>query len=268
LRQIRDPSIGLVLESERSLHVEAQLTNALTKIYGDVLRTLERDPLAGLVSPSLMAATGTIPLSIVSVIPDIMRHYAELIVHAQTEVFLATNYWEMSHSSDIIKRSLVELSRRAEDRADKVVVKIMYDRGFIGQLLNSRSMVEPSQWAKVGLPKQEEIPNILLEVINYHRLPLGTFHAKFLIVDRAVACLNSNNIQDRPNVEMMVHLEGPIVDSFYDVALASWSHRMNPPLPLISARKEKTNEYHFKKHNKHLACKFFSLLLLRDYRLT
>ena len=234
------------------------------KIYGDVLRTLDRDPLAGLVSPSLIGSTGTIPLSIVSVIPDIMRHYAELIVHAKTEVFLATNYWEMSHSSDIIRGSLLELSKRAAGRDEKVVVKIIYDRGFIGQLFKNRTIVPPSQWAKVGLPKREEMPNVSLEVINYHRPPLGTFHAKFLIVDRAVACLNSNNIQDRPNVEMMIHLEGPIVDSLYDVALMSWSLSMNPPLPLTSARKERLNGFKFNEDNRHLKCMSHLLSILEN----
>lgn len=51
-----------------------------------------------------------------------------------------------------------------------------------------------------------------------------------------MALLNSNNIQDRPNVEMMVHLEGPIVDSLYDTALISWFMPMHPPLPLLSSR--------------------------------
>lgn len=30
---------------------------------------------------------------------------------------------------------------------------------------------------------------------------------------------------------MMTHLEGPIVDSVYDMALISWSKELNPPLP-------------------------------------
>jgi hypothetical protein len=30
---------------------------------------------------------------------------------------------------------------------------------------------------------------------------------------------------------MMSHLEGPIVDSFYDMSLASWHNALNPPLP-------------------------------------
>jgi phosphatidylserine/phosphatidylglycerophosphate/cardiolipin synthase-like enzyme len=52
------------------------------------------------------------------------------------------------------------------------------------------------------LPPPEELPNISLQVINFHRPLLGTFHQKALVVDRKVALLNSNNIQDRPNIEV------------------------------------------------------------------
>jgi hypothetical protein len=62
---------------------------------------------------------------------------------------------------------------------------------------------------------------------------LGTFHAKFLIVDRKVALINSNNIQDRPNLEMMQHFEGPIVDSFYETGLHSWFNKLSPMLPCV-----------------------------------
>ena len=62
---------------------------------------------------------------------------------------------------------------------------------------------------------------------------MGTFHAKYMIVDRRIACVSSNNIQDRVNLEMNIHLEGPIVDAFYDMALLSWAEPMNPPLPLL-----------------------------------
>lgn len=55
-----------------------------------------------------------------------------------------------------------------------------------------------------------------------------------MIVDRKVALVNSNNIQDRANMEMMVHLEGPIVDAFYDTALISWFRPMHPRLPLLT----------------------------------
>lgn len=64
------------------------------KVYLSVLPTLERDPLSGLVPPPLLGSTATMPLSIISLIPDIMRHYRDVIVRAEKEVFLVTNYWQ------------------------------------------------------------------------------------------------------------------------------------------------------------------------------
>jgi phosphatidylserine/phosphatidylglycerophosphate/cardiolipin synthase-like enzyme len=75
--------------------------------------------------------------------------------------------------------------------------------------------------------------NLIVTQQNYHRPLLGTFHAKYCVVDRRIALLNSNNIQDRTNLEQLTHLEGPIVDSFYDMALLSWAEPMSPPMPLI-----------------------------------
>lgn len=46
-------------------------------MYADVLTCLTRDPLAGNVSPALIGSQGTLPLSIVSTIPDIMQHYKD-----------------------------------------------------------------------------------------------------------------------------------------------------------------------------------------------
>ena len=62
---------------------------------------------------------------------------------------------------------------------------------------------------------------------------MGTFHAKYMVIDRRIACVSSNNIQDRVNLEMNIHLEGPIVQAFYDMALLSWGEKMDPPLSLL-----------------------------------
>jgi len=219
------------------------------------LHALDIDPLAGLVSPSLLGTSGVIPLSIVSVIPDIMRHYADLIVRAEAEILFATNYWEQSGSSSIIADSLRRLSKRVEARGGaKVVVKLMYDRGNVKQAVKNRIVVKPIYWSRIGLPTEDEIPGVVLEVVNYHRPLLGTFHAKYLVVDRRIACLNSNNVQDRPNIEMMVQLEGPVIDGIYDMALLSWSNAMNPPLPLLTKSPEYSVVYRFQQDNDDLKC--------------
>jgi phosphatidylserine/phosphatidylglycerophosphate/cardiolipin synthase-like enzyme len=91
---------------------------------------------------------------------------------------------------------------------------------------------------KVRLPAPHEIPNVDLKVINFHRPVFGTFHAKFTVIDRRMCLLQSSNIQDNDNLEMLSHIEGPIVDSFYDAALLSWGKPLDPPLPQLNSPAE------------------------------
>ncbi|TLS26883.1 hypothetical protein PpBr36_04868 [Pyricularia pennisetigena] len=212
---------------------ENRPSDLFLEMYHDALATLDEDPSQGVVSPSLMGSNGVMPLTIISTIPDIVRHMANLIVAAEHDVFIATNFWQNSEASKYITEAIRELSRRAEGRDDKVVVKIMYDRGSVRQVFDQHHIVPEKDYAgkAVCLPKASEIPNVDLEVMNYHNPLLGTFHAKYMVVDRRIALLQSNNIQDNDNLEMMVHLEGPIVDSIYDMALLSWSKALTPPLP-------------------------------------
>jgi phosphatidylserine/phosphatidylglycerophosphate/cardiolipin synthase-like enzyme len=158
---------------------------------------------------------------------------ANLIVRAEKEVFLATNFWQNGVASKYITNAIKELSRRAGERGTKVVVKILYDRGSPKQLLEPHYIVSEKEYTgkNVGLPAKSEIPHVDLEVMNYHDPMLGTFHSKFMIVDRKIGIVQSNNIQDNENLEMMVHFEGPIVDGMYDMALLSWHKKLDPPLP-------------------------------------
>ncbi|KAJ7063464.1 hypothetical protein C8F01DRAFT_1133150 [Mycena amicta] len=194
-------------------------------LYHDAVNALEHDVGCGMVSPPLMGSSGTVPLSVISVVPDIMRHMSNLIVRAENEVVLATNYWQNSVASKYITNAMKELSRRAGERGTRIVMKLQYDRGSPKQLF------EPHYVVSLKEQQGKNIPNIDLQVINYHKPMLGTFHCKYMIVDRKIAVLQSNNIQDNDNVEMMTHLEGPIVDSLYDMALISWHLPLTPLLP-------------------------------------
>ena len=158
---------------------------------------------------------------------------SNLIVRAEKEVILATNYWQNSVASKFLTNAMKELSRRAGERGSRVVIKVIYDRGAIKQLIEPHYIVSEKEYtgSQVGLPSPAEIPNIDMQVMNYHHPLLGTFHSKFMVVDRKIAILQSNNIQDNDNLEMMVHLEGPIVDSIYDMALVSWHKELEPKLP-------------------------------------
>ncbi|OBT81150.1 hypothetical protein VE02_10057 [Pseudogymnoascus sp. 03VT05] len=176
----------------------SQPSELFLKIYHDALGPVDQDIASAMVSPSLMGSCGVVPLTIISVVPDIMRHMSNMIVRAEKEVYLATNYWQNSVASSYITNAMKELSTRAGKRGERI---------------------------------PEEIPNIDLQVMNYHRPMLGTYHCKYMVVDRKYAVLQSNNIQDNDNIEMMIQLEGPIVDSLYDMALISWHKALEPPLP-------------------------------------
>ncbi|KAJ4303114.1 hypothetical protein N0V90_002006 [Kalmusia sp. IMI 367209] len=216
---------------------DSQPSELFLRCFHDALCSLEHDPLAGMVSPSLLGSSGVVPLTIVAPLPDICRHMSNLIARAEHEVFLATNFWIASDASRLITDSLLELSRRAGEKGRKIVVKIMYDRGNIKQVTDNHQIVPAEEYAgkAVKLPHPSEVPNIDMQVQNYHRPVLGTFHSKFMIVDRKVAIIQSNNIQDNDNLEMMTHLEGPIVDSFYDTALLAWHTTFSPSFPLLGS---------------------------------
>ena len=85
------------------------------------------------------------------------------------------------------------------------------------------------------MPKPEEMPHLDFEAINFHKPLLGTLHAKFMVVDRKISVIESNNMEDNDNMEMMTHLEGPIVDSIYDTALLTWGNVLSPTLPSSNA---------------------------------
>ncbi|EXJ82193.1 hypothetical protein A1O3_06006 [Capronia epimyces CBS 606.96] len=213
-------------------------SNLFLRIYHDVLCTLENNPVAGVCAPSLMGSNGVCPLTIIATVPDICRHMSNVIARAEHEVFLATNFWMYSEPSRLITNALHELSRKAVENNRRVVVKIIYDRGSVKQVVNNHLPVPPEEFAdpngKVRIPHPDELPNIDIEVVNFHLPVFGTFHAKYMVVDRKIAILQSDNIQDIDNLEMMTQWEGPIVNSLYEVALISWHNRLNPPLPCLS----------------------------------
>jgi hypothetical protein len=100
------------------------------------------------------------------------------------------------------------------------------------QLVENHLPVPPKAWTGKALqfPTPDEIPNIDMEIMNFHTPMLGTFHAKYVLADREIGIVCSNNIQTNANMEMMVHYEGPIVASLYDMALISWDKKLDPPM--------------------------------------
>jgi phosphatidylserine/phosphatidylglycerophosphate/cardiolipin synthase-like enzyme len=203
------------------------------RVYHDVLTCVEVDPIAGVVSPPLLGSYGTNPLTVIAPLVDIARHMANVIVRAKKEVVFATCSWSPSEAVTLFSDALKELSRRAGARNERVVVKIIYDKASAAQFVKSHQKQSPEVYAgqKIQLPKPEEVPHLDMEVASLHKPLLGTLHAKFMVVDRQIGIVESNNMEDNSNMEMMTHLEGAIVDSLYDCFLITWNEVLNPPLP-------------------------------------
>lgn len=235
-----DRPAAAIADLERALQCgkwgPSQPSEFFLRVWNDVLSSLDADVLGGMVSPPLMGSYGTMPLTVIAPLADIVRHMSNLIVRAEKEVFLITCSWSPSLAVHLVSDALKELSRRAGQRGERVVVKVMYDKAGAAQFINNRQPVKPEVYSgeKIQLPKPEEIPHIDFEVINFHKPLLGTLHAKFMVVDRKVAIIESNNMEDNDNVEMMTHFEGPIVDSIYDTALITWGNAFKTPPPSAS----------------------------------
>lgn len=89
-------------------------------------------------SPSLTGSHGVCPLLIISPIKEIARHMSNLIVRAEHEVFIATNFWMHSEATQLIGNAIKELSRKMSEVNRRVVVKVLYDRGSAKQVCYER----------------------------------------------------------------------------------------------------------------------------------
>ncbi len=117
------------------------------QVYHDVLATLDADALGGMVSPPLMGSYGTIPLTVIAPLADIVRHMSNLIVRAEREVILITCSWSPSVAQALVRDALIELSAQAGRRGQRVTVKLMYDKAGPAQFVNNRQQVKPEVYS-------------------------------------------------------------------------------------------------------------------------
>lgn len=91
----------------------------------------------------------------------------DCIIRAEKEVVLATNYWQPSNSVNKISSALMDLSKLVGERKqkEKIVVKIMWDRGQFSQMVDNHAIVTQEGREALDLPRPDEIPNLDLEVI-------------------------------------------------------------------------------------------------------
>jgi hypothetical protein len=110
---------------------DAKPSELFLRVWYDALKTVEGDPMVGCVSPSLMGASGVCPLTVVGSIMDICLHMANLIVRADREVFLATNFWMNSDSSQRVHMLTAHMSRGVLDDENTAVSRQICASGCI-----------------------------------------------------------------------------------------------------------------------------------------
>ena len=125
----------------------SQPSEFFLRVWNDVLSSLDVDALGGMISPPLMGSYGTMPLTVIAPLADIVRHMSNLIVRAEKEVFLITCSWSPSVAVHLVSDALKELSRRAGQRRERVVVKVMYDKAGAAQFINNRQPVKPEAYS-------------------------------------------------------------------------------------------------------------------------
>src|SRR5277367_117070 len=91
-------------------------------MFAAAVDAADRDPKTAVCSPSLLGSSGVVTLSIISIIPDIMQHYHDVIVTAQKEVLIATNAWEPGKSVELVTSAFQELNERAGKDGRKVPI--------------------------------------------------------------------------------------------------------------------------------------------------
>jgi len=160
--------------------------------------------------------TGDVQKVVASSLPEVMDHYLDVISKASREICIATAYYDRtSRAAQMFVDQLKSLDRSLYHQAD---VMILLDCGSIRHLMSNRVSIHPS---RLWIPT---FKNLSVRVVSYHDVPLGTMHAKFMVVDRRVAIISSNNIQDRPNLELSVELHGNVASKIHNLFKQLWQH--------------------------------------------
>lgn len=174
------------------------------------------------IDAGLAVTSGVTPEFILSSLHDIVKFICRTIETAEVEILLSTSYWEgKSLSAFMIARSC----RQVLVRHPRVIIRIIVDNGTkenIGKKNNIREISRENWKQELGIDHRT-LPSCDMRVKSIHVPLLGTMHAKYVVVDRKIVVLSSNNVQDRPNAELAVSMIGEVCNSFVDIFYTSWN---------------------------------------------
>jgi hypothetical protein len=82
------------------------------RLFHDGLLALEHDPLIGVVSPSLMGSTGTMPLTVIGVVWDMARHMVRRRLEFEARLTLQGEPHSSSRERGLLRDKLLDALRR------------------------------------------------------------------------------------------------------------------------------------------------------------
>ena len=113
-----------------------------------------------------------------------------------------------------------------------IKVRIVVDNANIRNIRNNTRHIPRNLWNKeLGLSVDTSSD---VEIKSVHIPMFGTMHSKFMVVDGSFVVLSSNNVQDRPNMELAVSLKGEVCQGFKNIFFRLWkegttSNGQTPP---------------------------------------
>lgn len=177
------------------------------------------DPLYSVFGPGegvdYAESSGIVQDVLIAPLQDIIRYCAKKITECSRSVLLVASYYEKnSMAAFLIRKSLLE--------SKAPVVHIVVDNGTLKNVFSHRRHLPPSKLELQCLAETK----LEVSIVSYHVPILGTMHGKFIVLDYERVIISSNNIQDRPNIEMAVLLSGPIVGEFIRVFNALYGSKV------------------------------------------
>ncbi|KAK4897119.1 hypothetical protein LTR27_005012 [Elasticomyces elasticus] len=148
---------------------------------------------------------------------------------AESEVILVTCFWARSATLDDLGVALRKLSAKGQRNKKLIRVRICFSSSSLWQKLLQTSSLAGEIWSNVklstqlGLPHQNELQGLDMEVKSIFQLPFSVMHPKFVVVDRQRVLLPSCNVSWEDWFEGCVDLNGAVVEQFVRFWQSFWA---------------------------------------------
>ena len=197
-------------------------------IVKDVVLDIVKTDEIGTMKKDLISTKGMIKDWQFSSLSQIIDKHCQLLSNAKYEILFVTSYWEgESASAQKISSELKKIC----NVGSKISIKILVDNGKPSNLWKNTRVIAGTELNTMKLGAMT--PDADVKVKSKHMPVLGTIHAKFIVLDRSIAILSSNNVQDRGNLEFSCTLFGPVVNGFVNIFETLWEDKLQEISELI-----------------------------------